>query len=69
MPATGCWCSWCLRRSADRGWPGSAQAGSICRPGAVTVAEILTEVKGRLIAPAQDARRPADRRAAALCGP
>jgi hypothetical protein len=34
--------------------------------GAVTVAEILTEVKGKLIAgPARDARRPSDRRAAA----
>ena len=38
--------------------------------GAVTVAVILTEVKGKLIAgPAQDARRPADRRAAALRRP
>jgi integrase len=40
------------------------------RAGAVTVAEILTEVKGKLIAgPPQDARRPPNRRAAALRRP
>jgi hypothetical protein len=38
--------------------------------GAVTVAEILTEVKGKLIAgPAQAACRPSDHRAAALRRP
>jgi hypothetical protein len=48
-------------------WPGSAKGLVDLLVGAVTVAEILTEVKGKLIAgPARDARRPSDRRAAAL---
>ena len=44
--ATGRWYSWVPTGAADRGWPDSAQAGSICRPGAVTLAEIPTAVKG-----------------------
>jgi hypothetical protein len=52
---------------------GSGLAGlrpsRVCRPRAVTLAEILTEVKGKLIAPAQDGRRAANCRAAALRGP
>jgi hypothetical protein len=51
-------------------WPVSAKCPVDLLVGAVTVAEILTEVKGKLIAgPAQDARRPSDRRAAALRRP
>ena len=51
-------------------WLGSAKGLVDLLVGAVTVAEILTEVKGKLIAgPARDARRPSDRRAAALRRP
>jgi hypothetical protein len=52
-------------------WPGSAKGRIDLPVGAAAVAEILTEVvKGKLIAgPAQDARWPSDRRAAALCRP
>jgi hypothetical protein len=50
MPATGRWCLWAPTAPADRGLAGLRPSRVDLLAGAVTVAETLTEVKGKLIA-------------------
>jgi hypothetical protein len=62
MPATRRRCSWAPTAACGSGAGRLRPSRVDPRAGAVIVAVILTEVKGKLIAgPAQDARRPVDR--------